>query len=174
MTIAKLFIRRTRCRLPPLSRWLPAAALSLLFVTVPALAESVSSYAKVNDDGSLVVRGRTIELAGIYIPKTKESCIGETSDNCRTRAAAALDFRVQGFIYCDKLQKIGAVWRGTCFVDRTPFDKGTDLAAYLVESGWALALPDASFEYLALEKLARTQLKGLWGGSTVRVPAMIR
>jgi hypothetical protein len=50
-----------------------------------------------------------------------------------------------------------------CYVDRTSFDPGEDLAAYLIQRGWALALPNAPFEYHALEKIASTRELGVWG-----------
>jgi endonuclease YncB( thermonuclease family) len=40
---------------------------------------------------------------------------------------------------------------------------GEDLSAYLLERGWALALPDAPFEYAALEKIASHKGMGVWG-----------
>jgi endonuclease YncB( thermonuclease family) len=52
---------------------------------------------------------------------------------------------------------------GICFVGRSSFDEGEDLAAYLIEQGWALALPNAPFEYHALERIARHNDRGIWG-----------
>jgi endonuclease YncB( thermonuclease family) len=51
----------------------------------------------------------------------------------------------------------------TCYRDRSSFDPGTDLAAYLIERGWALARPEAPFEYHAMERIARSQEVGVWG-----------
>ena len=56
----------------------------------------------------------------------------------------------------------GSYW-GQCRVNATRFDEGEDLAAYLLEKGWALALPDAPFEYQALERIARQREFGVWG-----------
>ena len=42
-------------------------------------------------------------------------------------------------------------------------DPGEDLSAYLLEQGWAVALPDAPFEYQTLEKIARSRGFGVWG-----------
>jgi endonuclease YncB( thermonuclease family) len=50
-------------------------------------------------------------------------------------------------------------------VDRTSFEEGEDLAAYLIRHGWALARPGAPFEYHALERIAREQSAGVWGFS---------
>ena len=53
--------------------------------------------------------------------------------------------------------------QGVCYVNRGPFDEGEDLAAYLLERGWAVALPNAPFEYHALERIARHNARGVWG-----------
>jgi len=52
---------------------------------------------------------------------------------------------------------------GQCWVNSSPFKKGEDLSAYLLERGWAVALPDAPIEYQALEKIAQSRQFGLWG-----------
>ena len=52
--------------------FLYALALSILLslsVATKALAADISSYAFVQDDGSLRVDGRAIRLFGIYIPQ---------------------------------------------------------------------------------------------------------
>jgi endonuclease YncB( thermonuclease family) len=33
----------------------------------------------------------------------------------------------------------------------------------MLRQGWAVALPDAPFEYAAMEKIARTKGIGIWG-----------
>lgn len=148
--------------------WQALLVCIAVFVTPPVFAESMSSYVSVNDDASLNMRGRTIVLAGIYVPKTDEGCIDEAGADCRTRAAAALEFKIQGFVHCMSLRSLGrGTLTGTCYVDRTSFNPGIDLAAYLVESGWAMATPDAPYEYHALQRLAEVQLKGIWGSSRV-------
>ncbi len=45
-----------------------------------------------------------------------------------------------------------------------------DLGAWMIERGWAVATPEAPFEYAVLEKIARSRGVGLWGfqADTVR------
>jgi hypothetical protein len=106
-----------------------------------------------------------VHLHGIYIPPTERQCRSWINPvRCDSRAVLALDFRVRGFIRCFVQQEnqdgsLDAV----CYVDRTPFDPGEDLAAYLIRRGWALALPHAPFEYHALEKIASKRELGVWG-----------
>ena len=38
-----------------------------------------------------------------------------------------------------------------------------DLAAWMLRNGWAVALPDAPFEYHVFEDIARTHKRGIWG-----------
>ena len=146
---------------------LAAVALALvgLLVGGSSQAREFSSYAKVNDDGSLRVGTREVHLYGIYIPPTGQTCRTYVSPPvCGSRAALALEFRIQGFVHCQQKstnrdRSINAV----CHVDRRHADEGEDLAAYLIRQGWALALPEAPFEYQALEKIARRQSAGVWG-----------
>jgi endonuclease YncB( thermonuclease family) len=139
--------------------------LAALAVAGSGLALTLHSYAKVNDDGSLRVGNREVQLYGIYIPPTGQHCRTWFSPPvCGSRAALALDFRIQGFVHCEQQsvnpdRSINAV----CHVDRTHSDPGEDLAAYLIRQGWALALPGAPFEYHALERIARQQSAGVWG-----------
>jgi endonuclease YncB( thermonuclease family) len=146
------------------------AALTLVALACVVRADQrLRSYAFVNDDASLTLSGSRVHLAGIYIPHTRASCIDRANANCRTRAAAALLFRVRGFVECEILgaHSDGSL-TGTCYVDRSRFDDGTDLGAYLIERGWAMAGRNAPFEYVALERLAENQGMGIWGNARVR------
>jgi endonuclease YncB( thermonuclease family) len=52
---------------------------------------------------------------------------------------------------------------GRCFANYSNFDEGDDLSAYLLERGWAAALPDAPAEYQVLERIAQYRRMGIWG-----------
>jgi endonuclease YncB( thermonuclease family) len=138
---------------------------SLTLLAGTALGREISSYAAVNPDGSLRVDGKTVHLVGIHIPDTDRSC--RTNRNppvCGTRAALALEFKIDGFVLCDILSRNddGSVV-GWCRVNASRLNEGEDLSAYLLERGWAVALPDAPFEYQTLEKIARSRSLGVWG-----------
>jgi endonuclease YncB( thermonuclease family) len=143
-----------------------AAALLWVLWAAPALAQRhLEGLAIVRGDGSLLIKEQVVRLHGIYIPPTDRQCRGWISPvRCDSRAVLALDFRVRGFINCDVVgeNRDGSL-SATCYVDRTSFDPGEDLAAYLIERGWALALPNAPFEYHALEKIASKREVGVWG-----------
>ena len=52
---------------------------------------------------------------------------------------------------------------GWCRVNYSHFDEGEDLSAYLLERGWAVALPDAPIEYRTLERIAESRRMGIGG-----------
>lgn len=141
-----------------------ALVFSVLIILVAGPAEvaaaDIATYASVQDDGTLRMRGRTIRLFGIYIPSTGDTCRPfQVPARCAPRAAKALEFKKGArFVHCkEKWKNQDGSITAVCQVD------GEDLSAYLVSLGWALALPDAPFEYAALEKIARRQRLGVWG-----------
>ena len=71
----------------------------------------------------------------------------------------ALDFKIGSFfVDCEKMgENDDGSLIALCRV------KGEDLSAWMLQQGWAVALPDAPFEYQALEKIARARGKGIWG-----------
>jgi endonuclease YncB( thermonuclease family) len=142
----------------------PALALFLV-LCAHAPAREISSWAIVNEDASLRIDGKTVHLYGIHIPETNRTCnMNIRPPVCGSRAAVALDFKVEGFVRCDLLERRSDRSHvGRCRVDANRFDEGEDLSAYLLERGWAVALPDAPIEYQALEKIARNRGVGVWG-----------
>lgn len=151
----------TRSRKAILTGILLNLVLALLDVQTVG-AEEISGYAFVQDDGSLRVSGRTIRLFGIHIPSTAQTCRRfERPAVCAPQATLALDFKIgTDFVHCTPQSRnddgsITALCRAG----------GHDLSAYLLERGWALALPDAPFEYAALEKIASHKGMGVWGFS---------
>jgi endonuclease YncB( thermonuclease family) len=135
-------------------------AVLVAMLTWAAPVYGVSSYAIVQEDGSLRISGNTYRLYGVYIPTTGQTCRNfERPPNCGTYAALALDFKIGvSFVNCEPRKHNDD---GTITAYCTVNDE--DLSVYLLERGWALALPDAPFEYHALEKIARNRGVGVWG-----------
>lgn len=158
----------------PCLKTLGRTSLLLAATVSPADAQTparLDSYATVNDDASLNVSGKRIHLWGVYVPRNEESCIDEADSDCRTRASAALRFKLRGFVDCRIQRELSRQELvGQCFMDRSTFDQGIDLGAWLIREGWAMAGPDAPFEYRALERLASSNGKGIWGRSIVWTP----
>ena len=139
--------------------------LTAALVSPPVSATEISSSAKVNEDGTLQIKGKTVHLYGIHIPRTGNTCrTTQSPPVCGSRAAVALDFKIDGFVRCEIMaQNADRSVVGWCRVKVSPFDEGEDLSAYLLERGWAVALPDAPFEYQTLEKISRGRGFGVWG-----------
>ena len=73
-----------------------------LFLLSQASAEELTSYAFVNDDGTLRIKKKTIHLYGIHIPNTSNNC--RTTQHppvCGQRAALALEFKIKSFVKCE-------------------------------------------------------------------------
>lgn len=147
------------------------AGLLAVLPTPEASAREISSYARVNDDGTLKIDGYTIHLSGIHIPETGRTCqTYRVPPVCGPRAVLALKFKIDGFVRCEILSRnADRSLNGWCRVDAGHFDEGEDLAAYLLKQGWAVALPDASVEYQTLEKIARSRGIGVWGFPVDRI-----
>ena len=141
-------------------RYANLALAAVLGVAATTSAAEISSFAFINDDGTLRMRNRTIHLYGIYIPETARTCMTfRRPQTCGSRAALALDFKKgANFVHCEPQEHYsdGSI-SAICTVN------GDDLAAYLIERGWALALPEATFEYRALERIAERRGIGVWG-----------
>lgn len=146
------------------------SALAFVIILCSLLASlsvraDIVGPAFVQDDGSLVVDQRTIHLFGIHIPQTDRECRTFIRPvRCSSRAALALDFKIQGFVHCQAKSKNpdGSI-NAVCAVNKNFSSEGEDLSAYLLKQGWAAALPSAPFEYHVLEKIARRRSLGVWG-----------
>lgn len=146
--------------------WLIAlAALGLAPGARSVAADLIEGHAFVRSDGSLWIKNRVVVLFGVYLPPTDRQCRSWVNPvRCDGRSVLALDDKARGFISClsqgeDAEGRVHAI----CYVGRTVFSPGEDLGAYLVQWGWALALPNAPFEYRALERIAQTRGLGVWG-----------
>jgi endonuclease YncB( thermonuclease family) len=144
----------------------------LLAFSVVAGASEIVSYAIVQDDATLRVRGKTIRLYGVYVADTRPFCDSTfRPTRCQTRAAVALASRIQGFVHCLPQvtysdRSIGAY----CSVAGTGTpSRQIDLGAYLIEQGWAVALPQAPFAYHTLEEIAKINGRGVWGFQADRI-----
>ena len=140
---------------------LPALLSGLLLAPVLPAAADVGERAKVQDDGTLRVNGRTVHLYGIYIPTIQYTCRSFIRPSrCAPRAVLQLDFKIRGFVYCDEVQRFRDGSRSA--VCRTGRHR-EDLAAWLLTRGWAVALPGAPIEYITLERFAQANGRGFWG-----------
>jgi endonuclease YncB( thermonuclease family) len=140
-------------------------ALALVLMSDALAARELYSYALVRDDGSLQIKGRIVHLFGVYLPPSDRKCRSNVRPvRCGPRAALELDSKIQGFVRCElQNRNEDGSFDAICYVDSSSFSEGEDLAAYLLSWGWAVALPDAPFEYHVLERIARERGLGIWG-----------
>ena len=144
----------------PVLNVLLAACAAMALVQPAAADREISSFAFVQEDGSLKIAGEHIRLYGIYIPPTGQTCNTFIRPvPCGTRASLALDFKISGdFVHCTLLatNPDGSI-TASCSVGNE------DLSAWMLQRGWAVALPDAPFEYRTMEKIAQSRGIGVWG-----------
>lgn len=135
------------------------AVCMAVLVSVSSAAD-LFSYTIVQDDGTLKIKGKIVHLYGIYVPDTGRTCRTNVRPvRCTSRAAHALEFKIgSSFVRCErKKTNPDRSLVAQCFV------KEKDLSAYLLERGWAVATPDAPFDYVAMERIARSRGLGVWG-----------
>lgn len=150
-------------------RWI-GICLFLLTVAAGSLpgAAEVGERALVQDDASLKVSGRTVRLYGVYVPATGGyGCQTRIRPaRCASRAALALDFKIQGFVFCDYLGYYADGSRAAFCAVRCSGVGGRcreDLGTWLIGQGWAVAAPGAPLEYQVQERIARRRGFGIWG-----------
>ncbi len=145
----------------------PAHFLALMTMAMMAIAVTQSparagdtgrlrGAAQVIDATRLVIRGRTIILAGIIAPSLQSPCLwkGRRRMNCGRMARAALmDLTAGATVTCGRDAALGG-WR--CRVG------GYDLGEGMIHAGWALPAPSAPPAWRAQGEEARRDRRMLW------------
>lgn len=125
-----------------------------------ALPARVACAGDVYDGDTIEVEGQRARLYGIDAFELSQTCLDARGRpwRCGIAAKAALAERVEGqALRCVVLDEDRDGW----YVSRCVSEDGTDLGAYMVRSGLALADND---EYLADEADARRRGAGAWEG----------
>ncbi len=137
-----------------------AAYCAWPMIECAAAEAEISSFAFVQQDGSMRISGNLIHLFGIYIPPTDQTCSTFIRPvPCGTRASLALDFKVSGeFVHC-----IPRTGNPDGSITASCSAGNEDLSAWMLQRGWAVALPDAPFEYRTMERIAQSKGIGVWG-----------
>jgi endonuclease YncB( thermonuclease family) len=141
-------------------RILSAAMITFAVMRCAAAQPEISGPTFVQQDGTLRISGTVIHLYGIYIPDTEQACYTFINPPpCGTRASLALEFKISGdFVHCiPRVTNSDGSIVANCRYD------GDDLSEWMLTRGWAVARPDAPFEYGVLEKIARSKGIGIWG-----------
>lgn len=137
----------------------------VLTLTASAARADFASYAVVLGDASMLIRGKVVHLYGVYIPDDRQFCRSNILPaRCGNRAAVALDQKITKFVRCEPIVEYDDGSLGAqCWTNYSKFSDGEDLGAYLISQGFALAGPDAPYEYHALERIAAVNGRGVWG-----------
>jgi endonuclease YncB( thermonuclease family) len=134
-----------------------------LFALLVAWPAAVLCAGEIYDGDSMEIEGQRARLHGIDAFELQQTCLdaGGRPWRCGVAAKAALAQRVQGHaLKCVVLDED----EGGAYVARCLAEDGTDLSAYMVKSGLALANPDRSEDYLDEEAEARRRGAGAWEG----------
>jgi endonuclease YncB( thermonuclease family) len=139
---------------------LSAASVAMAAMPWAMANPEISSFASVREDSTLEVSGYRIHLYGIYIPPTGQTCHTFIRPvPCGPRASLALEFKLSGeFVQClPRATNADGSITASCKVGNE------DLSEWMLQRGWAVARPDAPFEYSALERIAQARGFGVWG-----------
>ena len=148
------------------SAWALAAVGAILAVAVasPAAAQTVTGRASVTDGDTLEIQDVDIRLHGIDAPESAQTCIASSQRwPCGRRSANALDAKIdRRTVRCegrdrDRYGRLIAV----CY------QGSTDLNAWLVRNGWAMAYRRYSRDYVPEERRADADEVGIWRGQFV-------
>jgi endonuclease YncB( thermonuclease family) len=139
-------------------------AVFAVAVTAPAAAQTVTGRPSVTDGDTLEIRDVDIRLHGIDAPESAQTCIaGGQRWPCGRRSANALDAKIdRRTVRCegrdrDRYGRLIAV----CYLD------STDLNAWLVRNGWAMAYQRYSRDYVPEQRRAEADEAGIWRGEFV-------
>jgi endonuclease YncB( thermonuclease family) len=140
------------------------AALLTLAIALPTDAQTVTGRATVTDGDTIEIRNVDIRLHGIDAPESAQTCVADGQRwPCGRRSANALAAKIdRGTVRCegrtrDRYGRLIAV----CYKG------GTDLNAWLVRNGWALAYRRYSREYVPEERAAKAGGAGVWRGQFI-------
>ena len=116
--------------------------------------------------GSLLrIRGLNIKLFGIDAPDRKQTCADHFGNSYSCGAEAVIwlqNWLNNREVTCHILGDIENSWAtGSCFVE----DNKYDVAAVVVNAGWAVAYTQNTKVYVPYEKQARENSRGLWQGT---------
>ncbi|MEM6618034.1 MAG: thermonuclease family protein [Pseudomonadota bacterium] len=117
---------------------------------------------RVIDGDTVDVGGTRYRISGIDAPESAQVCQDARGRDwrCGMQATAALERLLNGQrVTCRKIEPDGNRWIGHCTAG------GRDVAAAMVERGWAWAFVRYSRTYVTQEAQARRKRLGIWGGT---------
>jgi endonuclease YncB( thermonuclease family) len=149
--------------MPVLTVWVALVASLFVGVTDAESTPSIQGTASVIDGDTIEIRGQRIRLDAIDAPESSQLCIDVAGKRyrCGQKSAFALaDMIGRSVVSCepkgrDRYKRI----IGVCF-------KGaTNLNAWMVAQGWAVAFRKYGNDYISQEDEARLTKRGMCAGS---------
>ena len=126
-------------------------------------APLIECTATVIDGDTIEIRGERIRFDAIDAPESRQKCqaVDGTSYRCGQKSAFALsDMIGRGTVECEP--KGHDRYRRTI---ATCFKGDTNLNAWMVVQGWAVAFRKYGIDYIPQEDDARLSRRGIWAGT---------
>ena len=131
----------------------------LSFSSSSVFADDFRGKAKITDGDTLVVNDTKVRLHGIDAPERRALCIvNGVKWKCADAATHLLSQLIaEREVTCQE-QDIDRYGRSVskCYLERV------DLSELLTLTGWTMAMPKYSHDYVEAENLAREAGRGLW------------
>ena len=142
-----------------------AGALLAAASTLAGAQTTITGTAHVIDGDTLQIGTERIRLHGIDAPEQRQQCYADDRAwPCGAQASAALARLCAGTpVTCVAMHtdRYGRTIAG-CTA------RGNDIERAMVRNGWAFAYRRYSQDYVAEERLARAEQRGIWRGGTAR------
>lgn len=146
------------------------AAIALLFVSVPAAADTIAGVAKAIDGDSMTVGDVEVRLYGIDAPESVQSCsVAGRAWACGSEARDQLSKLVEGRQVACSIVGGDTFGRtlARCMVGQV------DVNRTMVATGYAVAYRRYSIDYVSAEESAKVNKRGIWAG-TFEMPSDFR
>lgn len=139
------------------------AAIALTVLERENRGPPLTGRADIVDGDTIKIAGTRIRLYGIDAPEKNQTCYDDrgVAYACGRRAAEALGKRIEGLdLVCEPkdTDRYGRI------VARCS-QGNTDINAWMVAHGWALAYRQFSTDYVTVEEKAHTRHVGIWSGT---------
>ena len=126
---------------------------------------AISGYARVVTGSTLYINGLNVKMYGIDAPDISQTCADNHGRGyyCGREARSWLQNWLNNReATCHILGKVENGWAtGTCFVENNKYD----VAAVVVNAGWAVAFTENTDVYVGYERQAKANRRGLWAGT---------
>lgn len=126
---------------------------------------AIRGYARVVTGSTLYIDGLNVKMYGIDAPDIYQTCADSHGRGyyCGREARSWLQNWINNReVTCHILGKVENGWAtGTCFLDNNKYD----VAAVVVNAGWAVAYTENTAVYVDYERQAKSNRRGLWAGT---------